>query len=50
MVIETKNGAYYMMLNKNADAPIHDGSNKKMRVEIDGRVYNIHDASVTTGE
>lgn len=50
MVIETKNGAYYMMLNENADAPIHDGSNKKMRVEIDGRVYNIHDASVTTGE
>ncbi len=50
MVIETKNGAYYMMLTENADAPIHDGSNKKMRVEIDGRVYNIHDASVITGE
>ena len=46
MVVETQNGRYYMMLNENADAPIHDGSNKKMRVEIGNRIYNVHDASV----
>ncbi len=46
MVIETKNGTYYMMLSENSDTPIHENSNKKLRVEIDGRVYNAHDASV----
>ena len=48
IAIQTENGVRYMMLSRvvgNVTMPVHKGSNKKMYVEIRGKLYNVLDES-----
>ena len=45
IAIETPSGVRYLMLSEDTTLPLHEGSNKKMHVEIRGKVYNVHDGS-----
>ena len=46
LVFGTRGSPMYIMLTKDKNVPIHNGSSKKLRVAIGNKVYNAHDASV----